>query len=131
MAVVIPDTSPGDLLRRVRGSITDASLTYPERMRLEIADAAGGVWRLITWYAEYSPTDPDKLDGKTVVDIELDPRTDVLTVGFSDETCFTVTPVPDEEDDAIENWELFTPEDVVLAYGPRGRWQLCRATDPC
>jgi hypothetical protein len=54
----------------------------------------------------------------------------VLTVSFSDESFFTLTPIPDESDDAIENWEIFTPERLILAYGPRGRWLLGRADDP-
>jgi hypothetical protein len=96
-----------------------------------VTDAEGGLWRFATWEADYSPTDPEGLAGKTVVSADLDEPGGKLTIGFSDGTTFTVTPIPDEEDDAIENWELFTPEGLVLSYGPRGRWQLGKATDPC
>ena len=130
MATLTSNIPPGDLLGAVRGSITDASLTYPERMRLEVTDADGGLWRFATWYSDYSPTDPEQLAQKNVVDVGLDPESHVLTVSFADETCFTVTPVPDEEDDAIENWELCSPNGIVLSYGPKGRWKLARADEP-
>ena len=131
MSIVTPDTSPASLLARVRGPVTDAHLTYPERMQLDVTDAEGGLWNLISWEADYIPSDPEELRGKTVVSADLDARSETLTVDFSDGTGFALTPIPDEEDDAIENWELFTPEGLVLSYGPRGRWQLGKATDPC
>jgi hypothetical protein len=130
MSIVIPDTSPASLLARVRGSVTEARLTYPERVHLEVMDIHGGRWLLATWEAEYSPTDPEEFSAKTVVSAVLDDRSRVLTIGFSDGTDFTVTPIPDDEDDAIENWELFTPDGLLLTYGPWGRWHLGKATDP-
>jgi hypothetical protein len=130
MAIVTSDTSPAKLLGRFRGPVTKSCLTYPERVRLEVTDTDGGLWRLGTWDADYSPSDPDVLSGKTVVRASLDERSGVLTVGFSDDTVFTATPIPVEDDD-VENWELFTPERLVLTYGPRGRWQLGSADDPC
>jgi hypothetical protein len=130
MSLVIPDTSPAGLLARVRGAVADAHLTYPERIQVNVLDAEGGLWRLISWWADYSPACPDQLLGKTVVDIDLDAAGKV-TVLFSDRTDFSITPVPDDEDDAIENWQLFTPEGLVLKYGPYGRWHMNNATDPC
>ncbi len=130
MSIVTPNTSPAGLLARVRGVVSDAHLTYPERIQVDVTDQTGRVWNLISWWADYSPTDPERLQGKTVVDIDLD-ATGKVTVVFSDRTDFSITPVPDNEDDAIENWELFTPEGLVLTYGPYGRWHLNNATDPC
>jgi hypothetical protein len=130
MPIVTVDTSPAQLLGRFRGLVTDAGPTYPERARLKVTDGEGGLWRLGTWDGDYSPADPEALCGKIVVSAELDERSGVLTVGFSDETTFTVIPTSVEGDD-IENWELFTPEGLVLTYGPRGRWQLGSADDPC
>ncbi|HEX3362273.1 MAG TPA: hypothetical protein VHS74_14860 [Solirubrobacterales bacterium] len=129
MSLLTPDTSPARLLARLRGAVTDAHLTYPERIQVDVTDPQGGAWSLISWWADYSPTDPDQLHGKTVVDVGLD-ATGKVTVAFSDRSNFTITPVPDEGDDAIENWELFTPEGLVLHYGPWGRWHLKNATDP-
>jgi hypothetical protein len=130
MAVLTPDTSPRDLLSRVRGKVEHARLTYPERVHLEVMDAAGGLWFLATWEADYSPGDPSELDGKSVVGTDLDEASGTLTVVFSDDTCFTVVPIRDEEDDAIENWQLFTPDGFVLNYGPGERWVLKRASAP-
>ncbi len=131
MATVTSDTSPAALLDRFRGTVTMSGLTYPDRAAIDVADAEGGEWHLTTWWANYSPADPEVFGGKAVVSADLGEPPGTLTVGFSDGTTFVVTPVPDEEDDAIENWELFTPEGLVLTFGPRGRWQLSRASDPC
>ena len=130
MSIVTPDTSPAGLLARLRGAVTDAHLTYPERIQVDVTDPEGGLWSLISWWADYFPSDPDQLQGKTVIDVDLD-MAGKVTVFFSDRSNFTITPAPDEEDDAIENWELFTPEGLVLEYGPRRRWHLGNATDPC
>ena len=130
MSTMTSPISPGDLLGSVRGPITDASLTYPERMRLEVTDAHGGLWRLATWEAAYSPADPAVLNRKIIVGADLDKPSGTLTVSFSDGTCFVVTPIPDETDDAIENWQLFTPDGLVLNYGPGDHWVLKRASDP-
>jgi hypothetical protein len=126
MATLIPHISPAMLLGRVRGPVTAARLTYPERIRVEVTDADGGLWRLATWDAEYSPSDPGALIGKTVLDTSLDGASGVLKLSFSDGTCFTATPDPVEEGD-VEDWELFTPEGLVLAYGPKGQWQVSRS----
>lgn len=128
MATVTPDTSPAELLRRFRGAVADARLTYPERAAVDVEDDTGGKWHLTTWWAEYSPADPERLRGKTVVEADLGERPGQLTVGFSDGTAFTVTPVVDETKDAIQSWELFTPEGLVLSYGPFGRWSLGHAS---
>jgi hypothetical protein len=40
--------------------------------------------------------------------------------------------IPDHEEaaDDIEAWQLFTPDGLVLNYGPRGDRRLKRAADP-
>jgi hypothetical protein len=129
MSIVSLDTSPAGLLARFRGRVTNALVTYPERMILEVVDAAGAAWRISTWEAEYSPEDPDVLNGKTVAGAELDGETSVLTISFVDGSCSVVTPIHDNAVDAIENWQLFTPHGAVLSYGPRGRWDLTSADE--
>jgi hypothetical protein len=52
----------------------------------------------------------------------------VLTIGFSDGTNLTVASIHDDADDAVENWDLFSPEGLVLIYGPKGRWKLADAS---
>ncbi len=132
MTIVTPDTSPAALVSRVRGPVKDARFTYPERVHLEVTDADGGVWLLATWDADCLPTDPVVLNGKTVLGADVGGKSGKLEFRFSDGTSFTVTPDDDEGDDeAILNWELFTPDGLVLIYGPWGRWRLAKATDPC
>ena len=131
MAVVIPDISPADLLARFRGPISDPRPTYPERLHFEVEDADGGEWTFATWDAEYSPSDPDALRGKTIVSVDLDKPSGDLTVGFSDGSTFRVVAIPYPPEDEVENWQLFTPEGLVLNYGPAGCWRLKRAGDPC
>jgi hypothetical protein len=130
MSIVTPDTSPADLMSRLRGRVGEARLTYPERVHLPVIDRHGGRWLLATWEGSYLPRDPEQLSGKTVVRAHVDDRSRVLTIGFSDGTTFTVTPIPDDDEDAIENWELFTPDGLVLRFGPWGRWHVGKATDP-
>jgi hypothetical protein len=127
MSTVKPHTSPTALLSRFRGRVTKARLTFPERAAINLEDADGGSWYLATWWADYSPADPEVFNGNTVVSAELGEAPGRLTIGFSDGTSFTISPARDEGDDAIENWELFTPENSVLIFGPRERWQLVEA----
>ncbi|MGH2938944.1 MAG: hypothetical protein ACRDPE_12590 [Solirubrobacterales bacterium] len=131
MPTVKPDTSPAAVLSRFRGLVTKARLTYPERAAINLADNEGGSWYLATWWADYSPADPEVFSGKTVVGADIGKAPGELTIDFSDGASFTIGPIWDERDDAIENWELFTPDGMVLTYGPRGRWQLGSANDPC
>jgi Family of unknown function (DUF6188) len=129
MAVVIPYTFPTDLLGRFRGRVFQARPAYPEVLHFKVRDAAGGEWWFGTQEAEWSPTDPDGLLDKTVVGADLDESSGTLTIGFSDGSEFTVLPDHEGADDDLEAWELFTPEGLVLTYGPRGRWQLGRTDD--
>lgn len=123
MSNLTHDTSPADLLACVRGPVTNARMTYPERIRVEVTDVGGDPWRLATWDVDYSPSDPEALIGRTVVDTSLDDLSGILILSFSDGTRFTVTPTPAGGGD-VEYWELFTPEALVLSYGPIGQWQL-------
>ena len=130
MSALALDTTPVDLLARFRGVVVSTRLPHSKRPYLELTDAEGGTWRLVSWHAAHSASSPGDNEGKSVLGAAIDDLSGVLTVSFSDEGSFTLTPIPDESDDAIENWEIFTPEGLVLAYGPRGRWLLGRADDP-
>jgi hypothetical protein len=130
MATVKSDTSAAAVLARFRGRVTKARLTYPERAAINLTDDDGGDWYLATWWADYSPADPEVFNHKTVTSADLRGGPGELTVGFSDGSTFTIMPAEDEGADPIENWELFTPENLVLSYGPRGRWQLRGVDDP-
>lgn len=130
MAIVSSDTSPVQLLARFRGPVTDIYPLYPERIGIDVRDTQGETWRLVTCDAEYSPSDPETLIGRTVVRTDLDEKRN-LVVGFSDGTEFTVTPYPIDEGFDIENWNLFMPDDLVLVFGPSWRWRVVKSTDPC
>jgi hypothetical protein len=132
MATVIPDLSPGELLSRFRGRVTEAHPAYPETIQIQVTDAKGGDWWFVTWDADYSPSDPDVVVGKTVVGADFDEPSGRLTIVFMDGTHFEAEPVPqdDEVPDDPEYWQLFTPEGLVLNWGPCRRWRIKRATDP-
>lgn len=130
MSIMSSDTSPAMLFDRVRGRVSDAYRLYPGRIGIEVTDAEEGLWCLATCDAEFSPSEPESLVGRTVVRADVDQKGAVV-LGFSDETNFTASPIPVDDDDDIENWSLFTPDGLVLVFGPRGRWKLVSATDPC
>ena|ERR1700743_1601796 len=132
MAVVIPDTSPADLLSQFRGPITESQPGYPEVLHLGVRGAKGGAWELSTFDADFSPSDPEVFLGKTVVSADLDPS-NTLTIGFSDGSDLKVVPrtlESGEADDDLENWWLSTPDGLALDFGPEGRWRLGKASDP-
>jgi hypothetical protein len=131
MSTVIPDISPMDLLARFRGTVTAAAPGYPEVIHLDVRDGDGDEWTFSTFYARYSPEDPDALTGKVISDAALD-QSGELAIGFSDGSGFVVTPIPlepDEAGDDLETWHLITPDGLSLWYGPLGRWHLGLATD--
>ncbi|HEY5287588.1 MAG TPA: hypothetical protein VIJ50_10830 [Solirubrobacteraceae bacterium] len=57
-AVVALDVSPANVLRSLRGSIVDARIAYPDVLHVEVRDLRGGLSRLATQDAEWSPSDP-------------------------------------------------------------------------
>ncbi len=130
MSAVSLDITPVHLLARFRGLVVGTRLPHSKRTYLEVIDAEGGKWRLVTWRTTYSSTDTGENKDKTVLSAAVDDRSGVLTINFSDESSCSLTPIPDESDDALENWEIFTPDGFILAYGPRGRWLWGRADDP-
>jgi hypothetical protein len=130
MATVIPDISPVELLAQFRGLVTAANPAYPETIHLEVTDAAGRLWKFATHDADYSPSDPDVLPGKTVVSADLVGPLGNLTIGFSDGTDFRVTMEPQTADDDPVNWRLYTPDSFILAWGPGDSWALKRGDEP-
>jgi len=131
MATVIPDLSPSDLVDRFRGTIFYAAPGYPEVIHFRVKDGDGCEWWFSTFYAEYSPSDPDTFPGKTIVDADLKPS-GKLTLGFSDGSEFKVTPGPLEPGESVEDletWHLYTPEGLALYYGPGPRWELGPANE--
>lgn len=122
--VVALDASPLNVLRSMRGSIVDARIAYPEVLHVEIKDSAGELWHLATQDAEWSPSDPAKLVGRTVDDADIDEDTGELCCKLSDGSLLDVKPAAREAEDDPPNWELITPGGVVLEFGPGVRWQI-------
>jgi hypothetical protein len=132
MAVVNPNISAAELLRRFRGRVVGSEPGYPEVLLLTVADAQGGEWEFCTFDADYSPSDPDVFLDKVIVDAEI-AASNTLTISFSDGSELNVVPrplEPGEEDDDLENWYMLTPDNRTLNFGPVGRWRLGRGDEP-
>jgi hypothetical protein len=128
--VVALDSSPANVLRSMRGPIVDAHTAYPDVLHVEVRDSAGDLWRLATQDADWSPTDPTKLVGKSIEDAEIDEETGELRCQLSGGSLLDVKPAAQEASDDPPNWELITPGGVLLEFGPGVRWQISSATDP-
>jgi hypothetical protein len=128
-AVLALDASPLNVLRSMRGSIVDARIGYPEVLHVEIKDSAGELWHLATQDAEWSPSDPAQLVGRSVDDAGIDEETGELRCKLSDGSSLDVKPRTREAEDDPPNWELITPGGVVLEFGPGVRWQIGSADD--
>jgi len=128
--VVALDASPVNVLRSMRGSITDARIAYPDVLHVEVRDPAGELWRLATQDAEWSPSDPQALVGNSIENAEIDEETGELRCKLSDGSLLDVKPAVHEADDDPPNWELITPGGVVLEFGPGVRWQISSADAP-
>ncbi len=130
MAAEAPDLSPADLLGRMRGEIVYAATGHPDVIHFKLKDADGGEWSFSTFYAEYSPSDPEFFLGKTIVDVDFEPS-GRLAMRFSDGTEFNVLPEPEGPDDELTTWRLLTPDGLALWFRPRGLWNLAPGSDPC
>lgn len=128
-AVVALDASPLNVLRSMRGAIVDAQIGYPEILHVEIKDAAGELWHLATQDAEWSPSDPAQLVGRSVNDADIDEETGELRCKLSDGSLLEMKPAAREAEDDPPNWELITPGGIVLEFGPGVRWQIGSVDD--
>jgi len=111
-------------LDSMRGPIVDARIAYPEVLHVKIKDSAGGLWQFATQDAEWSPSDPAELVGRSVVGADIDAETGELRCKLSDGSVLGVKPAEREAEDDPLNWELITPGGVVLEFGPGVRWQI-------
>jgi hypothetical protein len=128
--VVALDSSPANVLRSMRGAITDARLGYPEILHVEIRDSAGETWQLATQDADWTPTDPSELVGHSIEDAQIDEESGELRCKLSNGSLLDVRPARKEADDDPPNWELITPGGVLLEFGPGVRWQISSADEP-
>jgi hypothetical protein len=129
MAIAIPNLTPEELLGRFRGTIVGAAPGYPEVLHLDLRDPAGDLWHFSTFYANFSPANPDFFPGKVVADVKLEVSGKV-TMHFTDGSEFNVLPEPEGPDDELSTWHLLTPDDLALWFRPRGLWDLGLGSDP-
>jgi hypothetical protein len=127
---VVLDASPLNVLRQMRGSIVDARIAYPKVLHVEVRDAQGDVWRLATQDAEFSPSDPARLIGRSIEGADIDEETGELRCRLSDGEVLDIKPSATEAEDDPPNWELIGPTGIVLEFGPGVRWQISSADAP-
>lgn len=125
--VVALDASPTTVLRAMRGQIVGARIAYPDVLHVEVRDSHGGLWRLATQDAEWSPTDPAQLVGHSIDHAEIDEKSGELRCRLADGKMLDVKPAAAEADDDPPYWELISPAGVVLEFGPGVRWQISGA----
>lgn len=125
--VVALDASPENVLRSLRGSIVDARVAYPDVLHVEVRDPAGGLWRLATQDAEWIPSDLGGLPGGSIEDADIVEDTGELRLGLSNGSQLRVIPASRGASDDPPNWELITPDGLVLEFGPGLRWQISAA----
>jgi hypothetical protein len=128
--VVALDASPANVLRSMRGSIVDARIAYPDVLHVDVRDSHGDLWRLATQDAEWSPSDPRQLVGRSIDDVAIDGETGELRCMLSDGSVLDVRPAAVEAEDDPPNWELVSPAGIVLEFGPGLRWQISGADVP-
>jgi hypothetical protein len=122
--VVALDASPTTVLRSMRGPIVDARIAYPDVLHVEVCDSRGGIWRLATQDAEFSPSDPGQLVGRSIDDADIDEESGELRCKLSDGSVLDIKPGSTEANDDPPYWELISPGGVVLEFGPGVRWQI-------
>jgi hypothetical protein len=125
--VVALDASPTTVLRSMRGPIVDARIAYPDVLHVEVRDSSGGIWRLATQDAEWSPSDPAQLVGRSIEDADIDDESGELRCKLSDGTVLDIKPAAAEANDDPPYWELISPVGIVLEFGPGVRWQISGA----
>ena len=126
-SVLALSASPENVLRSMRGSIVDVRIAYPQVLHVGIRDSSGELWQLATQDAEWSPRDPSGLVGRSIEDAEIDEGSGELRCKLSDGLSLSVTPTTQEASDDPPNWELITPDGLVLEFGPGMRWQISSA----
>jgi hypothetical protein len=128
--VVALDASPSSVLRSMRGSIVAARVAYPDVLHVEVRDSKGDLWRLATQDAEWSPSDPGQLTGRSIEAADIDERSGELLCKLSDGSVLDIKPAAVANESDPPYWEVISPMGVVLEFGPGVRWQISSADAP-
>jgi hypothetical protein len=109
------------------GSIVAARIAYPDVLHVEIEDSQGGLWRLATQDADWSPSNPLQLVGRSIDHAEIDERSGELRCAMSDGSRLDIKPSAGAVENDPPYWELISPTGVLLEFGPGPRFQISRA----
>lgn len=107
-----------------------ARIAYPDVLHVQVRDAHGDLWRFATQDADWSPSVPDKLIGRSVEEAEIEESSGELHCRLSGGILLDVRLAAREADDDPPNWELISPTGTVLEFGPGVRWQISGADAP-
>jgi hypothetical protein len=121
------ESSPTSLLRAMRGVVVGAQLAHPEVLHVEIKDACGGIWRLATQDAEWSPAAHEQLVGLSVDRAQVDAKSGGLRCDLSDGTALTVTPGSGGSSGELPVWELISPSGLSLELSTGIQWAISQA----
>lgn len=121
---VAADASLSNVLHSLRGRITGARIAYPEVLHVEVTDEDGGLWRFATQDATFEPENPESLVGRTLQDNRLDQNTGEFHWRLSGGLRLIVLPATGEPLEDVPTWELITPDDLTLEFGPGPRWRF-------
>ena len=129
-SVVALDASPRTVLRSLHGAIVDARIAYPDVLHVEVKDSDGDVWELATQGADWSPRDPQLMIGLSLEGANIDEASGEMRFSLSDGSALKLSPFRFEAADDPPNWEVITPNGLVLEFGPGLRWQISSADAP-
>jgi hypothetical protein len=121
------DSSPANVLPQFRGSIVAAQLAFPDVLHVEVRDQKGDLWKLATQDADWSPSDPRALAGRSILHSGVDAASSDLRCELSDGSVLVVSADPASGRGDPPSWELIAPTGVVLEFGPGMRWQITSA----
>ena len=114
----------------MRGKVVDTRIAHPAVLQLEIRDPNGGLWRLATQDAQWSPPDAERLVDQSIDRAEIEETSGRLRCQLSGGAIFEIEPEPGQDVDDPPSWELISPEGLVLEFGPGVRWQISGADAP-
>ena len=99
-------------------------------------DTCGTDWSLFTPYKcvnsdgvneKVLNSELSQLENATLVRFEISIPNNILTVCFDNECSFRIIPDPKDDKYGLPYWRLFTPNRMVVSFGPGSRWSCRRS----